>query len=164
MKIKRSALLASLACLTLIGSGAAVWTFGGGDIKTLSGTTVIADCETVGEVTVSGALTLTVDSGTALQFTSTAAATYSTTSTKTVEVSRTYHITYADIFKTYFTISNVDGTWTDGTAITAPTVSWIDGKDPTTKAAYEQMKSDLTDASITLTFIATTNNDNSIGG
>ena len=58
------------------------------------------------------------------------------------------------------------GAWTDGGTITAPTVAFMDDKNPTTKGEYDAMVTALNNATITITFEATsaTNGAQGSGG
>ena len=161
MKAKKM-LIGVLAGAALIGAGSATWKFAGSASSAESGKVVIAGYEIVGDVTISGEFILTVDDTPSIT-TNTVKATYNNNGGKTdAGFEKTYTIAFSDNLKDYLTFTNTEGSWTDGTSITTPTVAWASAdKNPSTKDAYDTMVSALSGATITITFTATSANGDS---
>lgn len=153
MKAKKM-LLGVLAGAALIGAGTATWKFAGNASNFEKGTVIVAGYEIVGGVKIDGKLTLTIDETPSWSL-NTIKATYEANGGHVPsDLARTYSITYSDNLKTYLTFGTSTGSWTDGGSITAPTVDFVSGKNPTTKTAYDAMVSALSGATITITFEA----------
>lgn len=168
MKIKKLGLLTMLGSMAIVGVGSAVWKFSGSASQASTGTVSVATAETVGAVTLASnpVLTLNVDKE-SLTWTVDITPTYTATGATASDIaatSLTYDIEFGSAFSTYFTIAKATGnTWTSGTKMTtvATTLTWQSGKNPTTKALYDSMKTALTNSttgSIKITFKATSNN------
>lgn len=169
MKIKKLGLLTMLGSAAIIGLGSATWVFSGTASKAANGSVLVAECTTVGAVTLNDdpKFVFNVDKD-SLTFTVDITPTYTATgatATDIASVTKTYEVSFGTAFDTYFTFTNLTNSWTSGTKITSTSVTatWKDNKNPTTKSDYETMKSALTsttaaDNKITVTFKATSTN------
>lgn len=170
MKIKKLGLLAMLGSMSIVGLGAATWKFSGSSSQEFTAETVtVSGYELVGAVTLKNSagndptFKFTVDKD-SLTFDADIVPTYTATDADVSGVTLKYSVTWGSAYATYFTFSNDQNvTWVSGTKITAPTATWVSGKNPTTLALYNTMKSALQDATtgkITITFSATSANGN----
>lgn len=171
MKIKKLGLLTALSSVAVIGLGSATWVFTKTADVSYESVGTVASFETVGEVTLAASpkFTFTIDK-TSLTFDIDITPTYTATGVSDSDISSsvtfTYDISFATAYYTYFSFANITGiAWTNKTQITSvPTTTkatWITDKNPTTKSAYDTMKTALTDATtgkITVTFKATSTN------
>ena len=153
MNKKQIKILGILGCLALIGTASAAWNFSQGSEASKKLSLKIEKYTSIGTISVvdgGEAAYLNFDDGSVeWKEASDIVATYTPMGENSTEVSPTYTwtIELSTNLATYVDVSATSGTWASGVAITLPTITYKEGKNPTTASEYNAMYSALSASS-----------------
>ena len=146
MNKKQIKLLGLLGCFALIGSASAAWVFNQDSAAAKSISLKIQGYASVGTVSITDdgeAAYLDLDDGkVALKNANDIKATYTADATSSsLDLEYKWDITLSTNLAKYIQVSPANGTWTSGNNVfgTLPVFSYIEGKNPTNLAEYNEM-------------------------
>lgn len=152
--MKKALTITIFSILSVITVGVATFVYVGQSSESSDVNVKIAEYKTIGDISLTGYYKVIIDA-TNIYSDCTLSATISNTSEDYTITSKTYSFTYSDNFKEYFNITGtLEGDWSDGKIITAPTITYIDDKKPTTNEELSALKAVIDSSIITVTFMA----------